>query len=87
MYKFVRQESLILFWFKFRNRYLRNHQPSVCPNLRSKDLSNISTRHIYRMTLFIALANREVRLVRAQDDQPQSLTRLDVVLISNATFS
>ena len=85
MYKSVCQERLVLFGFKFRNRYLRNHQPSVCPNFRSKDLFNISTRHVYRMTLFIALANREVCLVRAQDNQPQSLARLDVVLISNVT--
>ena len=85
MDKSVCQESLVLLGFKFGNWYLRNHQPSMCPNFRSKDLFNISTRHVYRMTLFIALANREVCLVRAQDDQAQSLTRLNVVLIDNMT--
>ena len=81
----IRQEALIPFGFEFGNGYLRDHHPSMCPNFRPKNLFYISTRHVYRMTFLVTLANREVCLVRAQNDQPQSLTRLDVILISNVT--
>ena len=80
MDKPVCQESLILSGFKLSNWYLCNHQPGMSPNFRSKDLFDIPARHVYRMTLLVTLADREVCLVRAQDDQSQGLTRLNLVL-------
>ena len=80
MDKPVRQESLVLSGFKFGDWYLCNHQPGMSPNFRPKDLFDIAARHVYRMTLLVTLADREVCLVRAQDDQSQGLTRLNLVL-------
>ena len=68
MEQVIGQGTLAFRFLKLCNGNLRNHHPTVRTHFTTERLLDVTTRHIDSMAFLIALANRQMRFIGAQQD-------------------
>ena len=73
MIQAIRQDPLVLHLVELRDWDLCDHHPAASTYFRPKLFLDVAACQIDGVAFFVALSDREMRLVRAQEHDAQSL--------------